>query len=252
MKIFLLLFASLILTACGGGGSGSDAPAETLPAGETGLGMSPFRSSKVGTLLAGSATGYRSLGPDDPEADLQYQGTFLIANDPMVMLEGVQVTPKKSQFVLVDNDRRGIEETTFISTYFIDSSGYVIQYIYEEKTIPVGDYPTRVVCTPIVLQSIPPFANIGDSGTLGAMDCINVGHQSQQEHNWRVEDAGNGEIHFIIEVTQEMFSQSTGAIESDRVYEAVYKLDAVGSITGLQFTRRTGGRHGLTTFYESS
>jgi hypothetical protein len=39
MKIFLLLFASLILTACGGGGGGSDAHAETLPAGETGFGM---------------------------------------------------------------------------------------------------------------------------------------------------------------------------------------------------------------------
>ena len=78
---------------------------------------------------------------------------------------------------------------TFAGTRYVDKSGSLVSYVIQT---------TGQTCAPEAPYTMPATVKIGDFGILPAMTCSD---NTTQERNWRVEDARNGNINVISNVT---------------------------------------------------
>jgi hypothetical protein len=194
----------LLVSACGGGGGESFSSTPTDP--DQSFSLSLFNSTKPGLVYATNLTGSDTNGNS-------FVGSFSVANRAQEMLGGSLVTPQDALLYLDS----GTQSLTVTATNYTDDSGLFV--FMEVQT-------TGLECTPVSPDSLPSSVKIGDSGVRSPQICND---NTTTEVNWRVEDAGNGNIDFIETDTDK--DQSNTILQ---VTEVAYTLDGAGEI--VRFT----------------
>jgi len=128
--------------------------------------------------------GYTKLTGRDSNG-VNYTGSIHVASRPQTILNGVSVTP--IDFILSFSG--GGASMTFAGTSNVDTNGNLISVVIQT---------TGLTCEPVSPDAMPTTVKIGDFGILPAMTCSD---NSTQERNWRVEDAENGNINVISNIT---------------------------------------------------
>ena len=174
-KNIIILLTSIFFVACGGGGGGGDpAPASTPTAQDQSFDLTKLQSTTLGTTYSTQLTGSDTNG-------INYSGSFSIANRAQTMLNGVLVTPQDLLISLTG----GGSSITVTGTSNIDTNGNLISIVIQT---------TGLTCTPVSPDKMPASVKIGDFAILSTLTCSD---NTTQERNWRVEDAGNGNINVI-------------------------------------------------------
>jgi len=157
----------VLISACGGGGGTSADPNQSFS-------LSKLQSTTLGTTYSAQLTGIDSRGNT-------YTGSLAQANRTQTMLNGVLVTPQD----VIINLSGGGTSVTVTGTSNLDSSGNLISSVNQT---------TGTTCAPVSPGKIPVTVKIGDFGILATEVCSN---NTTEETNWRVEDAGNGNIRLV-------------------------------------------------------
>jgi hypothetical protein len=171
MKNIIIFLSILLISACGGGSGGSNT---TTTDPNKLFSTAVFQSTTPGTVYTNNTTGSDTNGG-------HYIGSISIVNRPQTMLNGVLVTPRDILVSLSNS----VSPIIISSTIYLDVSGNLISRV--KRT-------TGATCAPVTPDKYPDFVKIGDSGTLSTEVCDD---NTTTERNWRVEDAGNGNINFI-------------------------------------------------------
>ena len=193
-----------MLTACGGGGSESDAFVPTDP--NQIFSLSKLQSTTLGPVYSSQLSGSDSNG-------VSYSGSIAIANRAQEMNSGVLTTPRD----LILSLTGGGSSITVTGTSYIDSSGDLIGLVIQT---------TGLICTPVFPDSLPSSVKIGDFGILADLNCDDNTTQSQ---NWRVEDAGNGNVNLITNGTiRNQFNTIT------QITDITYTINGSGDIISFK------------------
>jgi hypothetical protein len=161
----------LVLSSCGGSTSTPTDPNQSFS-------LSRLQSTTLGTVYSSQLTGSDSNG-------VHYTGSVSMANRAQTMLKGVLVTQR--DFIISISG--GGTSMTFTATSNVDTSGNLISVVIQT---------TGLTCSPESPDAMPTTVKIGDFGILPAMTCSD---NTTTERNWRVEDAGNGNINVISNAT---------------------------------------------------
>ena len=222
----LIFTLFILLTACGGGGGGGVASGgvdNTTPTDpDKSFSLSTLQSTTQGTVYTSQLTGSDSDGTS-------YTGSLSMANRAQTMLNGVLVTPKD---LLISFTGGGVS-ITITGTSSIDTSGNLISLVIQT---------TGVTCTPVSPDRMPASVKIGDFGFLSTLTCSD---NTTEERNWRVEDAGNGNIRVI----------SNGTIKDQfntiiSVTDVTYIINGDGNVVSFK-TVSTLSASGFTLTYQS-
>jgi hypothetical protein len=196
LKIIFIVTLVFLMSACGGGG-GDSSPINL----DQTFSLAKLQSTTLGTVYSTQLSASDSDGKN-------YTGSISLANRAQEMLGGVLVTPRDTLLNL-SGDGTSIVVT---ATSFVDTSNNLISLVIQTA---------GVVCTPVSPNNIPSSVKIGDFGILSTLVCDN---DTTQESNWRIEDAGNGNIFAI---TNSTTKDQSSTITS--VAEVSYKLDSNGN-----------------------
>ena len=221
IKHILIVLSLLVITACGGGG-GSDnttTPTDTNKS----FSLATLQSMTLGTVYTTQLTGSNSDG-------VTYTGTASTANRAQTMLNGVLVTPRD----LIISLTGGGSSITVTGTSNVDTSGNLISVVIQT---------TGLVCTPVSPDRMPASVKIGDFGILSTLTCSD---NTTQERNWRVEDAGNGNIRVV---TNGTVKNQSNVVTS--VVDVTFTLDGSGNIVAFK-TVATQPASGFTLTYQSA
>lgn len=200
LKNMIIGLSLLVISACGDSG-GSDGGTTTIPTDPNqSFSLSQLQSTTLGTVYSTQLTGSDSNG-------VTYSGSFAIANRAQIMLGGVLVTPHD----LIISLTGGGSSFTVTGTSNVDTSGNLISIVIQT---------TGLTCIPVSPDSMPTSVKIGDFGILSTLNCSD---NTTQERNWRIEDAGNGNVRVI----------SNGTIKN--------QFNAIVSVTDVTFTIDVGG-----------
>jgi hypothetical protein len=216
MKRIIIALGILLISGCGGGGGGSTST-PTDPNQQ--FSLAQLQSTTLGTVYSTQITGSDSWGG-------RYTGALSIANRQQTMLGGVLVTP---QDLLLSLSNAEMSLTVTGTTYF-DSDKYAIS-LYRQTD--------GVTCTPSSPDKLPASVKIGDFGILSSLVCSD---NTTQERNWRVEDAGNGNIHLISgTVIRNQFNSLVGTGEATATINAqgniiAFKVVSTDVIEGFTLT----------------
>lgn len=226
IKNVAILLSLLIVAACGGGGGGGDDaggidPVSTVDPNRE-VSLAALQSLEPGIVYSTQLSGRDSYGTT-------YSGSLAMANRPQEMLDGVLVTPRDLMTSLLDS---GASITVTASGY-TDTHGNLVSFTIK---------PTGMVCTPITQSDMPESVKVGDFGVDGTLSCSD---NSVQESNWRVADAGNGNIHII---TSSAMKNNFNEVVSNT--DVTFTLDANGRIVGFK-TVTTQLDDGFTLTYGS-
>jgi len=207
LKSIFIVTLVLLMSACGGGGGGGDStPASTPTSPTQTFSLAKLQSTTLGTVYSTQLSGSDSDGTN-------YTGSISLANRAQEMLGGVLVTPRD----LLLNLTGGGVSTVVTATSYVDTSNNLISLVIQT---------TGVVCTPVSPNNIPSTVKIGDFGILSTLVCDD---NTTQETNWRIEDAGNGNILAITNATaKDQFSTITS------VADVSYTLDGNGNIIAFK------------------
>jgi len=145
------------------------------------------------------------------------------------MLNGALVTPHD----LIISLTGGGSSFTITGTSNVDTSGNLISIVIQT---------TGLTCTPVSPDSMPISVKIGDFGILSTLTCDD---NTTQERNWRIEDAGNGNIRVVTNGT--IKDQFTAIIS---VTDVTFTLDGNGNIIAFK-TASTQSATNFTLTYES-
>lgn len=204
----------LLLAACGG----SDTPA-TSDVGTYSL--AKIHSTAVGNAYLADITGSDSVG-------IAYtSGIYKINNLNQIEFTGVMATPRYEIVDLEANTDAYFKSTAFL----IDGSGYILATEFKENW-----------CEPTVPVRMPESVSIGDAATLPQFDC----GSALIELNWSVEDAGEGNIQFIVS-RSEIDADGVGIVLGTTT--AMYTLDAGGNV--LEFSGTFITFEGYTVYYST-
>ncbi len=218
----VIVLSIAIVTACGGGGGGGGGGTTTPTDPNQSFDLTKLQSTTAGTIYTSQLTGSDSNG-------VSYTGSVSAANRAQTMLGGVLVTPRDLLISLTG----GGSSITVTGTSNIDTSGNLISVVIQT---------TGVTCTPVTPDKLPGSVKIGDFGILSTMNCSD---NTTQERNWRVEDAGNGKIRVISNVTtKDQFNTIVS------VTEVTYTIDNSGNIVSFK-TVSTISASGFTLTYQS-
>jgi len=196
----------LLVSACGGGGGGGGTPTDP----DQSFSLWLLNSTVPGPVYASNLIGSDTDGNS-------YTGSISVANRTQEMLDGILVTP---QDVLLHLDT-GQQSLTVTSTGYTDSSGLFV--FSEVQTIGLE-------CTPVSPDTWPLSVKIGDFGIRSPLICND---NTTSERNWRVEDAGNGQID-VVETTTDR-DQSNTILQ---ITDITYTLDGAGEIVGFTSSSR--------------
>jgi hypothetical protein len=202
LKSIFIVMLVLLMSACGGGDS---SPASTPTSPAQSFSLAKLQSTTLGTVYSTQLSGSDSDGTS-------YTGTISLANRAQEMLDGVLVTPRD---LLLSLD--GGTPYVVTATSYVDTSNNLISLVIQT---------TGVVCTPVSPNNIPSSVKIGDFGILSTLVCDD---NTTQESNWRIEDAGNGNI---LAITNATAKDEFSAIIS--VAEVSYTLDGNGNIIAFK------------------
>ena len=149
-----------------------------------------------------------------------------MANREKIMFNGVLVTPQ--EFII--NFSGGKTSMTYAGTRYVDKNGSLLSYVIQT---------TGQTCTPVSLHTMPSSVKIGDFGILPEMTC---GDNTIQEQNWRVEDAKNGNVNIISNVT---VKNQLNTIVS--VSDVTYKINGSGDILSFKIvSTQPAGNYKIT------
>lgn len=140
--------------------------------------LAKLESTKTGTIFSSKLSGNDSNGA-------RFTGSFSLANREQTMLEGISVIPQE----YIISISGGKTSMTFAGTRYIDINGNLISAVVQT---------TGQTCAPVSPYKMPETVKIGDFALLPAMTCSD---NTTQERNWRIEDAKNGNINFITNLT---------------------------------------------------
>jgi len=196
----------MLLAACGGGGGGGGRPP---PDPTNSFSLAEFNSTTVGTVYTTSLKGSDTNG-------VSYTGSISLANRAQIMLGGILVTPRDALL----NITGGGLSITDTSTSYTDSSGLFVGLAVQTDT--------GLVCTPVSPDKLPSSVKIGDFGVRSTLICDD---NTTWEGNWRVEDAGNGEVDFVTSTTiKDQFNTIL------RTVDLAYRLDGASQIAGFTYS----------------
>lgn len=221
-RLISLSIIFLILSGCGGGGSSSTPPPPvTIPPDKT------FSLKKVYGRSLLDIYSYTVTGSSTDGAT--YTGSI----DRAVLGErpekGVLVVPVKYTFTLVSS---GSAAQIFTSETLIDSAnGYYISTKNSDGT-------NTVICTPATLEVLPLSVKVGDTGVFPIDSCDDG---STNEGTWKVEDAGDGTILYIVTGV----SKDAGAPNTE--YENTYNIDDTGIIISFKQVTKTLSSNNMLT-----
>jgi len=171
MKNIIIFLSILLITACGGGnGGGNTTPTDSNKLFSTAI----FQSTTLGTVYTNNTTGSDTNGG-------HYIGSISIVNRPQIMQNGILVTPRD----LLVSLSNSVTPIIISNTTYLAISGNFISRVNQK---------TGTTCAPVTPDKYPDFVKIGDSGSLSTLVCDD---NTTIERNWRVDDAGNGDINFI-------------------------------------------------------
>jgi len=205
LKSIFIVTIVLLMSACGGGG-GDSSPASTPTNTTQTFSLAKLQSTTLGAVYSTQLSGSDSDGTN-------YTGSISLANRAQEMLNGVLVTPRD----LLLNLSGGGTSTVVTATSYVDTSNNIISLVIQT---------TGVVCTPASPNNIPSTVKIGDFGILSTLVCDD---NTTQESNWRIEDAGNGNIFATTNATaKDQFNTITS------VAEVSYTLDGNGNIIAFK------------------
>ncbi|VAW71383.1 hypothetical protein MNBD_GAMMA10-93 [hydrothermal vent metagenome] len=205
LKSIFIVALVLLMSACGGGGSDST-PASTPTNPTQTFSLAKLQSTTLGTVYSTQLSGSDSDGTN-------YTGSISLANRAQEMLSGVLVTPRDLLLSLSG----GGTSIAVTATSYVDTSNNLISLVIQT---------TGVTCTPVSPNNIPSSVKIGDFGILSTLVCDD---NTTQESNWRIEDAGNGNIFAITNATaKDQFNAITS------VTEVSYTLDSNGNIIAFK------------------
>lgn len=213
-KYMIIVLSLLVLSACGGGGGGNS----TTPTDPNQIfSLTKLQSTALGTVYSAQLTGSDSNG-------VTYSGSVAQANRAQEMYSGVLTTPSDVIISLTG----GGSTITVTATGYIGSSG---------NTIAVVVQTTGLICTPVSPDSMPSSVKIGDFGILSTMNCDD---NTTQSRNWRVEDAGNGNIKIISNATVKNQSNAIVSV-TDVTFTIngngdIISFKAVSTLTASNFT----------------
>jgi hypothetical protein len=171
LKSIVIGIFVLVLSSC-------DGPASTPTDPNQSFSLPRLQSTSPGKVYNSKLTGRDSNG-------VRFTGSSFTAIRPQTMLDGVSVIPQ--DFIISFSG--GKTSMTFTGTRYVDLNGNLISVVSQT---------TGQTCTPEAPDDIPATVKIGDFGILPALECSN---NTTHERNWRVEDAGNGNIYFISNAT---------------------------------------------------
>lgn len=210
--LLLVLATTVVVTACGGGGGGgggsgggSGGGGSTPTGPNESFSLAEFNSTTVGTVYTTSLEGSDTNG-------VSYTGSISLANRAQIMLGGILVTPRDSLFNITGG---GLSITT-TSTGYTDSSGLFVGLVVQT---------TGLACAPVSPDKFPSSVKIGDFGVRSTLICND---NTTWEGNWRVEDAGNGEVDFVTSITKK--DQFNTILQ---IADGAYRLDGAGQIVGF-------------------
>ena len=197
--IFSCLF---VVAACGGGGGGSSA----TPTDPNKLfSLDEFNSTTVGTVYSTQLKGSDTNG-------VSYTGSISLANRAQIMLSGILVTPRDTLLSITG----GGNSITVTSTGYTDSAGLFVGLAIQT---------TGLACTPVSPDKLPSSVKIGDFGVRSTLICND---NTTYEGNWRVEDAGNGEVDLVASATiKDQFNTIL------QITDVAFRLDGASQIAGF-------------------
>ena len=144
---------------------------------------------------------------------VNYTGSIFIASRAQTILNGESVIPK--EFII--NFSGGRTSVTLAGTRYEDTNGNLKSYTIQT---------TGLTCAPVSPEIMPSTVKIGDFGILPTMECSD---NTSQERNWRVEDARNGNINIISNVTAK--NQSNTIVS---VTDIIIKINASSNIVSCK------------------
>jgi len=209
-----LTLTVLLLSACGSNSDTSDNGTHSL---------AKLQSTALGVVYYGDLTGSDSNGATD------FGGSITISNKAQTEFSGVMVTPRYitisvQGIFLVYGD---------VGELFIDDSGYILS-LTQNGTL----------CTPATLTRFPETVKIGDEAMLSVFSCNNS--IISIELSWKTEDAGNGNINFIITKT---YSNSETALFLSST-QSSYTINTSGNI--VEFSAIFNTNDGYTLHYSTN
>lgn len=206
MKKILVITLFAFVTACGGGG---DTPAPTAPATTPSqkISLEKIQSTTPGTI-------YTALLKGSWFTSALMNGALSIANKDKVQLNGFLVTPHDMELTI---SVLGGGTNLIKFTSYIDEDGNVLS-----MSILNGG----VTCTSSSVINIPAFVEVGDIGIISAFTCNN---NKTGLASWRIDDAGNGDIHVINNVIVE---DEAGLVFSNS--DVIFTLSPDGNIVALK------------------
>jgi len=166
------LFVFLLLASCDIG------PTSTPADPNQSFTLAKLSSTAPGTVFSAKLSGHDSKG-------VNYTGSISVANRAQTMRNDVSLTPQ--EFII--NISGGGTSMTYAGTNYIDTNGNLISSVM---------HTTGQTCAPVAPYAMPETVKIGDFGFLPEITCSD---NTTQVRNWRVEDARNGNINVIYNVT---------------------------------------------------
>jgi len=141
----------------------------------------------------------------------------------------VLVTPRDT----LTSVRGGNSSTTVTGTSYTDVGGNLISVVVQT---------TGLTCTPATPDRMPDSVKIGDFDSLSTLTCND---NTTMERNWRIDDAGSGNIVLVVNGTSKNYNGETKAIS-----DVMYTIDENGDIIAFK-TLSTLPSRGYTLSYES-
>jgi hypothetical protein len=155
-------------------------------------------------------------------------GSIAIRNSSEEIINGVLVTPQNTHFKQTST-RVGTSALTplkewYTTTYYETATGNLISYDITpwQSSIP----KSTVRCVSTSPYHFPSAVKIGDTAATPTFTCNN--NLTLDQGNWRAEDAGNGNLKFI--VTSNTFDYSNSLTTETRIYT----LDPQGNIISFK------------------
>jgi hypothetical protein len=204
------IIASLFLATligCGGGSDG-DSTSSTPTDPDQEFSLAAYKDLTEGTIYTSNITGKDSDGNT-------FSGSVIIANRPQELLGGVLVTPRDTIISVTVNGT----PITLSGTVYYDDAAFLLQSVNQT---------TGVTCTPSSPYTVPDTVKIGDAAILPSTTCDDG---TTQEQNWRVEDAKDGKIYFILSLTTKDQFGSIFFTAEDK-----YTIDSNNELVRLEVT----------------
>jgi hypothetical protein len=203
------------LVGCGGGDGGdstsstsTDSTSSTSIDTKQEFSLAAYKDLTEGTVFSSGLTGNDSKGNS-------FSGSITVTNRPQELLGDVLVTPRDITISYTVNGTPII----LTGTDYYDDAAFLLQSKVQ---------PTAVTCISSSPYTVPDTVSTGDAGIFPSASCDD---NTTRESDWRVEDAKDGKIYFILSYT---IKDEFGSIISTG--EDKYTVDSNNVLVGIEVT----------------